>query len=465
MSSTLGTSPSPTAPGLGLAALFSVAIGVIVGQSTIVSLLQAVGIAGWGFLGAMAIGYVLMLCNSASFAELALLMPRAGGLGGYCEAALGHFAAIFAVFAGYVVPALFGPAAELLVVGGVMDQLLPGTLPTLAWAGVLMAVLVVLNLLGTDVFAKLQTALTFTMLAFLGITGLWALGHVPAASAAVAGAASAVANPGWASMSSDATVLGVVALVMYSLIGTEFVTPLTDQAERPERNVPRGMFLGLTVVTLVNALFCLGASAHLGRAKLAEAPLPHLDYALAVFGPGVRLVFATIAVVATASLLNTVLGAVPRMLHAMAEAGQVFPVFKRLNRHGVPWVATLFVAGLPLVGLVWSGGDINRIVPLLVAAASAWLVAYMVAHLAVVALRLHAPQAPRAYRVPLYPLPQLVAVLGLGYVIAHAAPAPEMEGPIFMALGWVLGTVALIGAVWVRFVMRRPLFRPDGLPG
>jgi amino acid transporter len=463
MSTTVGT-PTPTLPGLGLAALFSVAIGVIVGQSTIVSLLQAVGISGWGFIGAMAIGYGLMLCNSASFAELALLMPRAGGLSGYCEAALGHFPALFAVFAGYVVPALFGPAAELLVVGGVMDQLLPGTLPTLVWAGGLLGVLVVLNLLGTDVFAKLQTALTFTMLAALGITGLWALGHVPAATAAAtSGAAGAVAG-GWSGMSTDATVLGVVALVMYSLIGTEFVTPLTADAERPERNVPRAMFLGLTVVTLVNLLFCLGASAHLGRAKLAESPLPHLDYALAVFGPSVRLVFATIAVVSTASLLNTVLGAVPRMLQAMAEAGQVFPIFKRVNRHGVPWVATLFVAGLPLVGLVWSGGEVNRIVPLLVAAASAWLVAYMVAHAAVVALRLHAPQAPRPYRVPLYPLPQIVAVLGLGYVIAHAAPAPEMEGPIFMALGWVLGTVALIGALWVRFVMRRPLFRPDGLP-
>ena len=455
-SNPIPTTPFKATPALGLAALFSVAIGVIVGQSTIVSLLQAVGISGWGILGAMAIGYGLMLCNSASFAELALLMPRAGGLSGYCEAALGHFPAIFAVFAGYVVPALFGPAAEMLVVGSVMDQLLPGTLPMLAWAGGLMGVLVVLNLLGTDVFARLQTALTFTMLAALGITGTWALGHAPAATAA--GAA------GWAGMSADTTVLGVVALVMYSLIGTEFVTPLTADAAQPERNVPRAMFLGLTVVTLVNLLFCLGASAHLGRAKLAESPLPHLDYALAVFGPGVRLVFATIAVVATASLLNTVLGAVPRMLQAMAEAGQVFPIFKHVNRHGVPWVATLFVAGLPLVGLLWSGGDVNRIVPLLVAAASAWLVAYMVAHAAVVALRLHAPGAPRPYRVPLYPLPQIVAVLGLGYVIAHAAPAPEMEGPIFAALGWVLGLVALIGALWVRLVMKRALFKADGLP-
>jgi len=443
-------------PRLGLAALLSVAIGVIVGQSTLVSLLQSAGMAGWGFLGAMAIGCVLMLINSATFAELALLMPRAGGLGGYCEAALGPFPAVFAVFAGYVVPAMFGPAAELLLVDGVMAQLLPGALPAMGWAALLLGALLLLNLLGTDVFARLQTALTFTMLGFLAITGLWAL------SPGAVGAA-AITRP-WAGMADHTTVLGVVALVMYALIGTEFVTPLTEQARRPARDVPRSMFLGLGLVTLANALFCLGASAHLGRDALATSPLPHLDAVVAVFGSGARPVFGAIALVATASLLNTVLGSVPRMLHAMALAGQVFPVFRHVNRFGVPWVATLFVAALPLVGLAWSAGDVSRIVPLLVAAASAWLVAYMLAHVALVALRLRAPQAIRPYRVPLFPLPQTVAVLGLGFVIAHAAPTPEMAAPVFVALSAVLGGVALVGAAWVRGSMGRPLFEAQGLP-
>ena len=96
-------------------------------------------------------------------------------------------------------------------------------------------------------------------------------------------------------------------------------------------------------------------------------------------------------ITATASLLNTVLAAVPRMLMEMAQAGEAFPLFTRTNRFGVPWVATLFVAALPLVGLLWSGGDVGRIVPLLVAAASAWLVSYMVAHLALIALRRREP--------------------------------------------------------------------------
>lgn len=459
------TPTTPPASTLGFAALFSVAIGVIVAQSTIVSLLQAVGIAGWGFIGAMGVGYGLMLCNSATYAELALMMPRAGGVSAYCDAGLGPLAAIFAVFAGYVVPALFGPAAELLLVGAVLDLVLPGALPAMAWAGLLLAVLVALNLRGTDVFARVQTVLTFTMLVALVLTGAWALMGAPGgvvATAATPGSASAAAT-GWAAMGQQTTVFGVVALVMYSLVGTEFVTPLTRLAHQPKRNVPRAMFWGLTVVALVNLLFCLGAVRAVGREALSTSALPHLDVALAVFGPGVKLVFAAVVITATASLLNTVLAAVPRMLQEMAEHGQAFPMFRHLNRYGVPWVATLFVAGLPLVGLLWAAGDMGRILPLLVAAASAWLCSYMVAHGALMALRWRAPQAARPWVSPLYPAPQVLAVLGMAYVIANASPTPEMAGPVFAALAGVLGLVLAIGTLWVRLVLRRPLFKALGL--
>ena len=374
--------------GLGLKPLFAVAIGVIVAQSTIVSLLQAAGIAGWGFAAALALGWALMMANSATYAELALMMPRAEGISAYIRAGLGPLPAIFAVFAGYIVPALFGPAAELLLVDAVLDQVLPKTLPAMAWAGIVLGVLVLLNLRGTDVFARVQTVLTFAMLVFLGLSGAWAL----------AGPVAAPAPAGFAAMGTDMGVLGVVALVMYSLIGTEFVTPMTALAARPERDVPRAMFLGLSVVAVVNGLYCAGAAGLVGREALATSPLPHLDVAVALGGPGVRLLFATVVITATASLVNTVLAAVPRMLCDMARAGEAFPVFTRLNRHGVPWVATLFVAALPLVGLVWSGGDVGRIVPLLVAAASAWLVSYMLAHASLLRLRVLAPQAARPWR-------------------------------------------------------------------
>jgi amino acid transporter len=376
------------------------------------------------------------------------MMPRATGIGAYIDAGLGPLPAIFAVFAGYVVPALFGPAAELLLVDAVLGQLLPGTLPAMAWAAILLGTLVVLNLMGTDVFARVQTALTFVMLVFLVLVGAWAFAGTPAAGP----------RAGLAAMGSETTTLGIVALVMYSLIGTEFVTPLTNSARNAPRDLPRAMFTGLTVVALAGLLFALGAASVLGRARLAESPLPHLDFVTTLLGPGFTLGFAAIAITATASLLNTVLGAVPRMLMDMAHAGYAFPIFRTVNGRGVPWVATLFVAALPFVGLVWSGGDVARIVPLLIAAAGAWLVSYMVAHVALLVLRHRQPDTPRPWRVPGVPQPQIVAIGGMAWVIFVAAPAPELERPIYTALIVVLGLVAVVGAAWVALVVKKPMF-------
>jgi amino acid transporter len=235
---------------------------------------------------------------------------------------------------------------------------------------------------------------------------------------------------------------------------------MTALADKPERNVPRAMFVGLTVVALANLAFCLAAAALVGREKLGSAPLPHLDVVQAAFGTGARLVLAAVFVVATASLLNMVLGAVPRMLMDMARNGEAFPILARTNARGVPWVATLFVAALPLAGLGWAGGDVNRIVPLLVAAASAWLVSYMLAHVSLLVLRWREPGAARLWRSPGVPLPQVVAIGGMGYVIANAAPAPELVQPVFLALAAVLGFVAVVGGLWVALVMRRAPFSP-----
>jgi hypothetical protein len=57
-------------------------------------------------------------------------------------------------------------------------------------------------------------------------------------------------------------------------------------------------------------------------------------------------------------------------------------------------------------------------------------------------------------------VPQWLAIAGMAYVIATAAPAPELERPIFTALAGVLGLVAVIGTVWVLGVMRRAPFTP-----
>ncbi|MFC3283024.1 APC family permease [Litchfieldella rifensis] len=442
---------------LGLKSLMAVAVGLVVSQGVMVIMLQGVGIAGAAFIVPLTIAWLLALCYAASFSELALMIPRAGSLSAYTEVALGHFPAILAVFSGYVVVAMFALSAELLLVNYLLGLLYPSLGGTHYLAFIILGVFTGLNLLGIDVFAKLQNVLAFVMVVALTLLGVSAMTGSFAPHAVGAGQLVADFNLGDGAFT-------LIALAIWGYVGVEFVCPLVTESRNPARNIPRSMFIGLTVIFAVFLLYCLGALFYIPRETLMNAELPHLEYATAAFGGAGTFLVAVAAVTATCSTLNTSLASVPRMLQGMAEQGQVFPILGRLTpKNRVPWVAVLFIAGvtgLPL--LIW-GNDPGTVGLLLVAAAIAWLLAYIIAHVNVIALRRRYPDASRPYRTLFYPLPQIFGIAGMVYAIVYASPAPELTAWIFTSAGVVLGIVSLIAVIWIKAVMKKPLFRPEPL--
>src|SRR5690606_32218369 len=138
------------------------------------------------------------------------------------------------------------------------------------------------------------------------------------------------------------------------------------------------------------------------------------------------------------------------MLAGMADNGQVFPLLKyRHPKRGTPVVAIVFVAALPLVGLFWSGGNVEAILPLMVAASVAWLMAYIMAQVSLIVLRRRHAAMARPFRVPGYPVVPVLAILGMLFVIANSSPAPELTRPIVTYTGVVLAVFAVVGAAWV----------------
>jgi amino acid transporter len=441
---------------LGVWQLFAAAIGVIVSQIGMISLTQGVGIGGWGFLLAMAVAFLIAMANAMAYAEMALMMPSAGSLSRYAEVAIGDFPAILLVFAGYVTPALVGLPAELILTDQILGKTLPIHAPPFVWPIAIVVVFTILNILGTDVFARIQTALSFTVLVFLLVTGLTAVsGH---AAAPIAGGTSAA----FASLNSSPVILGVVALAFWVFVGSEFVTPMITEAKNAERDLPRAMIGGLAAIFAAQMIFAVGSAFMVPRQVLAASATPHLDYALATFGPSAKPGFAGLAVIASASLINTVLAAVPRMLWGMAENGQVFPILKYLHpRFGTPVIGIVFVASLPIVGLLWARGDTNAILPLMIAASVAWLLAYIVAQISLIILRRRYPHVHRPFRVPGYPVVPVLAIVGMIYVVAHSAPTPAMASQIAAYTGIVLAVFAVIGGLWVKLAMKKGLFEPS----
>jgi hypothetical protein len=45
--------------------------------------------------------------------------------------------------------------------------------------------------------------------------------------------------------------------------------------------------------------------------------------------------------------------------------------------------------------------------------------------------------------------------------IYYVSPTPEMTASIFYSAGAVLGLVSIIAVLWIKLVMRKPLFTPE----
>ncbi|MCG9555139.1 APC family permease [Vibrio sp. Isolate31] len=442
---------------LGLKSLISVAVGLVVSQGVMVLMLQGAGIAGLGFIIPLVIGYFLALTYIYSFSELSLMIPKAGSLSSYTEVAIGHFPAILSVFSGYVVVAMFALSAELLLVDLIIDKIYPDIFPPYSVGFGLLAIFTVLNLFKIDVFSKMQSTLAFIMVVVLLTLGL--------------GAISGTFNPKPESIDLMSTfnpmgagVLTLVALAIWGFVGAEFVCPLVEEAKEPEKNIPRSMTIGLSIIFGTIALYCLGALLYIPADDLAGSTLPHYDFALAVFGDIGLTFLAVAAVTATGSTVNTSLAAIPRMLYGMANNGQAFPQLKTLSKSSnSPWVAVLFVAIISGLPMIFLGDNPDAIGLLLISAAIAWLVAYIITHINVIVLRNRYPDMKRPFKTPFYPLPQLLGIAGMIYAIIYASPSPELSEQIFTATAIVLGITSVIGMVWVKFVMKKGLFEPESI--
>ena len=438
---------------IGLLTMMAICIGLVIVQGAMISALQGLGIGGMAFIAAMVAALIIAQFNAMSFAELSLMYPQQGTLATYTQKAIGHFPAIVSVFAGYVAVAILAIPVELFLVDAMIGELLPGMFPEKSVPILILVILAITNLVGADVFAKVQNVIAFILVIALILLGLVGMVSTPTHEL--------VGTPVDWSFGGvmDGSFIGLIALAMWLFVGVEYICPMINEVKDPIKNIPRAMHLSLFAIFSIFLAFILGASMFLDTETLLDSPLPYLDYANAVFGDAGLLIATVMALAATCSTINTILAALPRMLHGMAEQKQAFPQLKQLNRFNTPWVGILMMAILPLIPFLTL--TIDSLIVLVIAATTSYLLAYIIAHIDVMVLRKRLPDHSRPYRSPFYPLPQVIGIIAMVYVIINNSPAPEMTTMIFSIAGGILLTISIIGALWVKFYMKRNLFEPD----
>lgn len=438
---------------LGFWSCLSISMGLVVASSTLVTLGQGMGIAGAGFIIAMGAAWLLQHFSAQSFAELSCMMPHAGGLRSYTRVALGAMPAMVATIAGYVIPNLFACPVELAIAGNVISTTFLPALSPLFIGGSLFFMIVIFNVLGVDIFAKSQ--IVFTVVMMLAITGLSIIGI------------SGVANPGNFNISDmpfnpmGASVLSLTALAIWLYIGIEFVTPMAQEIKNPEKHIPKAMTIGLLIIFVINILYGVTSLKYVGLDTLANSMNPHVLVAEAVLGKPGLIIISIVSLFATASTVNTIIGVVPRMLYGMAAERELPAVFGKLHpKFRTPWISIIILSGA--IGAFFFGGiaQSKNITVFLLAAVSSWLLAYIIAHIDVIVLRLRYPKFKRSYKTPFFPIPQIIGSVGMIFALINIFPDPAIKKTIFILSGAFLAVTIIYSSIWVKFVMKEKLFEP-----
>nr|WP_245825448.1 APC family permease [Pseudocolwellia agarivorans] len=443
---------------LGFFSLFSVAIGLIIAQSGFVPLLQTAAISESGFIIALGCAYLLALTYVMSFSELALMFPRAGGLATYTEAAIGNLPAIVAVFSAYVIPPMLGIGAEIFLLDTLMNELYPGAFSPLFLGYMTLATFAIMNCFGIDMFARLQSLIVIVMILAISFLAYSALTTTTPVEGSLNITDFSNFNP------MGLGVFSVIALSIWCMVGAEFVCPLVEEAEKPNRDIPKSMLIGLSFIFVLYLILGYSALHVLPAQQILESTAPHALLAKTVFGEGSSALIAAIAITACASSVNAVMASIPHMLYGMAKNRQVFPQFKKLNKYGAPWVGILFLSLSISVPLAFMQSEIDSIMLLLIAASVSWFIAYIIAHINVIVLRCRKPEISRPFKTPFYPLPQVLGIVGFAYIAINCSPTPEMSLQVYSITGTLLLLITVIGALWVKFHMKEEFFKPVSVP-
>lgn len=223
------------------------------------------------------------------------------------------------------------------------------------------------------------------------------------------------------------------ALGFFSYIGFDAVSTAGEECKNPQRDLPRGLIASLLICTV---LYILTAAALTGVVpyELIKTNDP-LAQAMEFMGyTNFATVFAFGAVIAmTAVLLVFQLGQT-RIFMVMARDGLLPKVFSRIHaKHQTPHVST-WVTGL-IVAVSCSLLTPDQAIGL---CNIGTLFAFILVALGVIVLRVREPNRPRPFRVPLYPITPVLAIVACLGLIAGLELSNWLRLVIWLAAGLVV---------------------------
>ncbi|HTS82952.1 MAG TPA: amino acid permease [Myxococcaceae bacterium] len=285
-------------------------------------------------------------------------------------------------------------------------------------AGLIVAVLTILLVLGIQESARVNTAMVILKLVM--VVGFVAVG------------AFYIRPDNWTPFAPNGLhgILSGASLIFFAYIGFDAVSTTAEEAKNPQRDIPRAMIATLGICTFLYAAVTLVLTGMVSWRDLGVGdPL-----AKALQSAGLQALAGILsfgAVVAmTAVLLVFQLGQ-PRIFMVMARDGLLPPWAAKVHpRFRTPYVTTILTG--VFVGVPAMFVDINEAIEF---TNIGTLFAFVLVSLGVIALRRTDPGRHRPFRCPGVPLLPLASVVSCGILMAYLPFITWMRFVVWQAAG------------------------------
>lgn len=468
--------------GLSLLDAVMIVVGSMIGSGIFIVSAESsrlVGAPGW-LLAAWILAGVMTISGALCLAEVAAMMPKAGGpyiflreayspsigfLFGWAQFLVvqtGTVAAVavaFANFAGVLFPPISGTN---YIISPIVFGNYALSLSTQQFVAVLViALLTFINTFGLQTGKTIQNVFTFTKTAALA--ALIVLGLFVGWNAGSAAFASDWWNPaanGWSLEKVQPAAVTAGVLAFWLVLGRAMTGPLFSQSawnnvtftagevENPGRNLPRALLIGCLLVVALYVLANVAYVVTLPLGEIQNAPNNRVGTALMehIFGAAGAVVMAIAIMISTFGCNNGLILAGARVYYAMAKDNLFFAPLARTNRFHVPAISLIAqgvwacILVLPRTVTFNNNEAVfgNVYTQLLEYIVSVELVFGALAVLAVIVLRYRKPDLERPYRAWFYPFAPVIFLILSGLLIinlAYLAPATSGIGYLIALTG------------------------------
>ena len=452
---------------LGAFQLTMLGIGGIIGTGIFVLTAEAAQKAGPGMMMAFVIAGFVCAVAALCYAELASMVPVAGSAYTYSYAVLGEFVAWLV---GWALILEYAVAASAVAVGwsgyivGLIEHSLHVTLPVALTSGPyaggivnLPAIVISLAVTGLLILGTTESATVNSILVAIKVAALTAFIALalPVINDANFKPFAPLGTPG---------IVGAAASIFFAYVGFDAVSTAAEETKNPQRNIPIGLIGSLVICTIFYLLVAAGAIGAYGAQPVfgpnheilapgsvalanqcstlsaaGDMPLVCSKEALAhvlrqIGHPTVGNLLGVAAGIALPSVILMMIYGQTRIFFVMSRDGLLPGVLSKVHpKFKTPHIVTMITGvGVTLAAAFLPVGKLADI------SNSGTLFAFLMVSIAVMILRIKAPERNRPFRTPLVWVIAPIAAAGTIVLFMFLPHDAKLLFPIWSAIGLVV---------------------------